>query len=120
MTKNYTLKWKPEEFKQKVKSQLAENGQEVGSFVQGNARQRLNNISDPEWGKQYRSLVASLIGFNVQELKNEVVVTVGVRPTYTKFHGYWIELGTSRRPSQPFLRPAIFDNKAKIARLFTK
>jgi len=113
------LEWDPSEFKKKLISDLAENGEIVGKFVENDARQRLLAIKDPKWGEAYRSkLVARLLSYEVIINSNEVVINVGVRPSSTsRRHGFYIEIGTKKWPAHPFLRPAVFMNAAKIVAL---
>ncbi len=76
------LSWHPNEFKKKVISELAENAEIVGKFVETDARQRLLAIKDPAWGLAYRSkLVSRLLDYTVEVKSNEVVITVGSFPT---------------------------------------
>lgn len=112
------LKWTPQEFKRELIGQLADNGQIVGEFVRADARKRLAGIADPAWGQAYRSYVAGLVSYEVEAGANEVRVTVGVRGGYTPYHGFFIEVGTSRQPPHPWLRPAVFNNLSKIRSLF--
>ena len=113
------LKWNPDEFKKRLISDLAENGEIVGKFVETDARQRLLAIRDPEWGKAYRSkLVARLLSYEVEVKPKEVVINVGVRPSKSsRRHGFYIELGSKKWPAHPFLRPAVFMNAARIVAL---
>ena len=113
------LKWTPSEFKKKLISELAENGEIVGKFVENDARRRLLAIKDPEWGAAYRSkLVARLISYEVIIKPKEVVINVGVRPSSSsRRHGFYIEIGTKKWPAHPFLRPAVFMNRQKIINL---
>jgi hypothetical protein len=113
------LKWDPDEFKKKLISDLAENGEIVGKFVENDARQRLLAIKDPKWGEAYRNrYVARLLSYEVIVKPKEVVINVGVRPSSTsRRHGFYIEIGTKKWPAHPFLRPAVFMNAAKIVAL---
>ncbi len=111
------LTWKPDAFKKALMQQLVANGEVVGQFVEGEAKRRLLAIQDPDWGAQYRGYVARLLDNEVKAERRRVSIRVGVRTGYTKWHGYYIELGTSRRAAHPFLRPAVFENGAKILAL---
>lgn len=97
---------------------LEENGQVVGEFVRSEARKNLGKIEQPKWGEAYRSLVAGLLSYEVEKIQNGVEVRVGPRGGYNKWHGFYIELGTSRQPPHPFLRPAVFNNLKKIKQLW--
>jgi len=124
------LKWDPSEFKKKLISDLAENGEIVGKFVENDARQRLLAIRDPEWGAAYRSkIVARLLTYEVETKTNEVVIRIGVRTTgasqavgskktgSSRRHGFYIEIGSKKWPAHPFLRPAVFMNASRIVKL---
>ncbi|OGC95311.1 MAG: hypothetical protein A2W25_05185 [candidate division Zixibacteria bacterium RBG_16_53_22] len=113
------LTWRPNDFKKKLISELAENAEIVGKFVETDARQRLLAIKDPAWGLAYRSkLVSRLLGYTVEVKPNEVVITVGVRPSSEgRHHGFYIEMGSKTAPAHPYLRPAVFMNAAKILAL---
>jgi HK97 gp10 family phage protein len=52
-------------------------------------------------------------------------LTMDVQLTYAKVGtndpiGEWQEFGTSRIPTRPFLRPALFQNEAKIKEIFSE
>jgi hypothetical protein len=111
------LHWYPEAFKRELLKQVANNGEYVGQFVKSEAQQNLRAITDPDWGRQYRGYVASLMAYTIEIKPREVVITVGVRIGYTRWHGFYIEMGTHRRAEHPFLRPAVFDNRQRIAAL---
>ena len=111
------LRWDPKQFKKELLQQVARNGQQVGEFVRADARRRLLSISDPYWGKEYRSYVAGRVSYEIETLPNEVVIEVGVRGGYSQYHGFYIEVGTELRPAAPWLRPAVFENKRQIVEL---
>lgn len=113
------LKWTPNEFKKELVARLTDNGQIVGEFVRGDARRRLNGITDPDWGRQYRSFVSGLVSYEVESSNKAVVITVGVRGGYSNYHGFYIETGTNRRAAHPWLRPAVFENGRKIVDLLS-
>jgi len=115
------LTWKPESFKKQLIADLVQNGEIVGKFVETEARRRLLAIRDPEWGEAYRSkLVARLLTYEVKTSPKEVTINVGVRTSSSgSWHGYYIELGSSKFGPHPFLRPAVFQNAAKIVALLS-
>lgn len=114
-----TLKLHPDKFKAQLQEQLVANGEIAGKFVETDARRRLMDITDPEWGKNYRQkLVARLLTNIVEKTENAVIIRVGVAKSKSgSYHGYYIELGSKTAPAHPFLRPALFDNKSKILKL---
>lgn len=111
------LIWTPEAFKRELLKQVASNGEVVGQFVKSEAQANIRAITDPDWGRQYRGYVASRIGYTIEIRPREVVITVGVRIGYNRWHGFYIETGTARRAAHPFLRPAVFDNRQRITAL---
>lgn len=118
---NYTLNWKPDDFKRKLIADLAENAEIVGKFVETDARHRLQAISDPSWGEAYRSQVVSrLLTFEVEKSSREVTINVGVRTSKSgRYHGFYIEMGSKTSSAHPFIRPAVFQNAAKIRALLS-
>lgn len=109
-------KWTPDKVKEDVTNQLMSNGDIVGKFVESDAKRRLLDIRDPEWGQNYRQkLVARLLMFTVSEISNGVEILVGVAKSRSgNHHGYYIELGSKSAPPHPFLRPAVFENGRKV------
>lgn len=114
--------WTPEKVNQAALDQIEANAGDAGSYVEAEARRRLQAIREPEWGAGYRrNVVASLLMHKVQRTGDEVVITVGVATSEkSRHHGLYIELGSSTAPAQPFLRPAVFENGAKIVGLLTR
>lgn len=111
------LEWTPEQFKTELIQRLKENSQLVGEFVRSDARNRLAKIDKPAWGEAYRNFVSGLLTYEVTSDARSVTTTVGVKGGYTEWHGFYIEMGTSRRPPAPFLRPAVFNNGKHIVSL---
>lgn len=111
--------WNPEKVKRMVKDRLLENGEDVGSYVEGDARRRLLAINDPEWGAGYRRyVVGRLLTHTVEEKANSVDISVGVAASSdSKHHGFYIEVGSHSAPAHPFLRPAVFQNGRVIVRM---
>lgn len=111
--------WSPEQLKKKIMDDLVANGEIAGKFVETDARRRLVSIKEPEWGAGYRQkLVARLLRNEVERGFNEVVIRVGVAVSNeARHHGFYIEMGSSTAPAQPFLRPAVFENGRKIVAL---
>jgi hypothetical protein len=116
--------WNPQRVKNAIIGDLVSSGEIVGKFVETEARRRLMAITEPEWGAGYRQkLVARLLTSTVERKSNEVIITVGVRVSTSRRgekarkHGLYIELGSHTAPAHPFLRPAVFENGAKIVAL---
>lgn len=118
------LKWNPEKFKKELIERLAENGEIVGKFVETDARRRLMAIEQPDFGsfgKPYRqNVVARLLRYEVETTENAVIIRVGVaKSSSSDKHGLYIEIGTRKDPAHPFIRPAVFENAAKILALLS-
>lgn len=115
------LNWKPQEFKTRLKADLVANAEIVGKYVETDARRRLLAITDPPWGAAYRQkVVARLLTNEVETSDKEVTIRVGVLPSSSgRHHGFYIELGSKTAPAQPFLRPAVFENAARIIALLS-
>lgn len=112
------LDWHPEKLKRALTGELVSNAELVGKFVETDARRRLAAITDPDWGAAYRGYVAGLMGNEVEADGRGVTIRVGVRAGRRgTHHGLYIELGSKTAAPHPFLRPAVFENAAKIVQL---
>ena len=118
--------WTPEKVKAEIIDNLVANGEIAGKFAETDARKRLLAIREPQWGAGYREkVVARLLTNQVERGKNEVVIRIGVAESKSRKgearrkHGLYIELGSKTAPAQPFLRPAVFENGAKIVALLS-
>ena len=118
------LKWNPTEFKKRLISELVENGEIVGKFVENDARRRLQAVMDPDWGKGHRNYVSRLLTNVVETESNAVVIKIGLPPgkitkegKQTRHLGFYIEMGDAHHAAHPYLRPAVFMNAARIVAL---
>lgn len=116
-----SLTWNAEAFKAELLAKLEANGAIVGKFVEEEARRRLLDITEPDWGAGYRSeIVARLLTNTVEKEEKAVVINVGVAVGPSgQHHGLYIELGSSTAPAHPFIRPAVFENGPKIVALLS-
>lgn len=115
--------WDPELIIQLAFDKMEANADDAGQFVVDEARRRLQAIQEPEWGAGYRrGVVANLLAYEVDRLGDEeLTIWVGVESSdESSHHGFYIELGSSKFPAHPFLRPAIFENGNKILGLLLK
>lgn len=112
-------RWRPDAIKNAAISELMENADIVGKFVEEDARARLYAINEPDWGEKYRRFVVGrLLTFVVTREPKAVVIVVGVkRGPKGEYHGFWIEVGTKSTPAHPWLRPAVFENARQIVAL---
>jgi HK97 gp10 family phage protein len=111
--------WRPEKVREAVLDDLVENGEIVGKFVETEARRRLHAITDPAWGEKYRQLIVGRrLMYEISRRAKEVTIRVGVRKGEKgRWYGFYIEMGTHRRPAHPYLRPAVFQNRREIVAL---
>jgi hypothetical protein len=115
------LTWNPEKWKGELKAQLVANGEIVGKFVETDARRRLVAYEEPKQGRAYRQqFLPHLLTYVVEDKGNEVVISVGMEAregVSGRYHGFYIETGSSTAPAQPYLRPAVFENGPQIVAL---
>lgn len=117
------LKWTPQAVKQQVITNLVQNAEIVGQFVESDARRRLLAIQEG-WGQGHRNYVSRLLTNIVEVGHNEVVISVGLPPGKTtaegkptRHLGFYIEMGDRHHAAHPFVRPAVFENAKKIIAL---
>ena len=112
-------KWKADTEKKDVTAKLMANGALVGSFIEAQARARLEAIREPQWGAAYRNqIVSRLLTNEVEKTASGVTIRVCVKVGPSGYHhGFYIEVGSATAPAQPFLRPALFENKRQILNL---
>lgn len=112
-------KWNPKEVKKLAKQQLLSHADMAGKFVEDDARKRLNKIKNPDTKADvnYRNYLANyILTHSVEENKNEIVIQVGMKvgKQGQRYHGFYIETGSSTAPAQPYLRPALMHNLRKV------
>lgn len=59
-------------------------------------------------------LKASLKMEKGKSKKPNIHQLVEIKPGKKEYYGTFVELGTKRQPAQPFMRPAVNENKARI------
>jgi hypothetical protein len=106
-------------FKETVLDRVEANMADAGQYVVDQARRKLRAIEEPKWGAGYRrKIVADLLAFEASRQDDSLTLTIGVRTNDQGRHiGFYIEVGSSTAPAQPYLRPAIFENGLKILQL---
>lgn len=112
-------KWNPEEVKKMAKQTISSRADMAGKFVEDDARRRLNAIKNPDTKADvnYRNYLANyILTHSVEENKNEIVIRVGMKigRDGQKYHGFYIETGSSTAPAHPYLRPALMQNLRKV------
>ena len=102
------VEWHQREFLAQVSGRVADNLHMACEFAAGEARARAPRRSG--------QLVSDIdIAVEVTAREQEITGWVGVRTGKKHaFYGYFQEVGTSRMPAHPFLRPAVFNNAARI------
>lgn len=112
-------KWDPVAVKNMAKSVIVSHAEDVGHFVETEARRRLDAIEDPDTkrDKNYRAYLSEFILTNtVEDSEKEVAIRVGMKigKQGQTHHGFYIETGSSTAAAHPYLRPAVFDNGKEI------
>ncbi len=113
-------KWDPEAVKAATLAQLTENAENVGRFLETEARRRLDAIRTPDNKKAvwWRTFLSRwVLKHTVREETDAIVITVGMRKgprAGGKHRGFYVEVGSSKAPAHPYLRPAVFGNGPTI------
>lgn len=119
---NVELNWKPEGVVRRTAEQVENRIGLAARYVEQDARRRLEAITDPEWGRGYRTqIVGRLLTSFVERSGKNILGHIGVRVAGGKggeYHGYYIELGSSTAVAHPWLRPALLENRDAILSLF--
>lgn len=102
------LEWNDREFKAKVAGVVAGNMQRACEFAAEQARAKAARRT----GQLIRGID---IRVEVRGRNNYIEGLVGVIKKV--FWAWFIEIGTSKMASRPFLRPAVFNNAARIVRM---
>lgn len=121
------LDWDADGLKRALLRELTGNAELVGKYVTTDAQRRLRAYPELDTrvdgrpykgGGAYRNYVASLMGYEVEQEPNAVLIRVGVRQGRSgRHHGLYIELGSRTAPARPYLRPAVFENADRITQL---
>lgn len=115
-------RWEPANVKTMALEVIMSRAEDVGKFVETEARRRLDAIINPDTkrDRNYRSYLSSFILTNVVEKgEKEVVIRVGMKigKDGQTHHGFYIETGSSTAEAHPYLRPAVFNNEREIVRM---
>lgn len=116
------VNWQPAKVKQMAKDVILSRAEDVGKFVETEARRRLDAIKDPDTkrDKNYRHYLSDFVLTNTVESEtNAVVIRVGMKigKDGQHYHGYYIEIGSSTAEAHPYLRPAVFSNSREIVQM---
>ena len=122
--------WNPDKVKRDILNIVEQNAEPTGIYLQKSARARLYAVQDPAWGAGYRrKILARLITHEIERRPNEVVLRLGmlsnpalagyVTVSGSRHMGFYIEMGSRKFPPHPYLRPTVFGNKQKIAKMLT-
>lgn len=119
----FVTKWRQKEFMDVVHANLVKRMGTVGKFVETEARRRLEGIQTPKKGTNYRrQILARRLTYVVKEEQMAVTAYVGIKMgtkpvAGAETMGLYVELGSHTAPPQPFLRPAVLENKREITEL---
>jgi len=112
-------KWNANKVIDQIKAQVADNMEPACQFVQDEAVRNLRAIQGPR-GRFYRRVIlASRVAHEIEVGQKFVEGRVGEQKGTKhpqKPYGWYIEVGSSKHPAHPWLRPAVFGNiKAILA-----
>jgi len=116
-------KWDPEAVKAATLAQVTANAELVGTFLETEARRRLDAIRTPDNKRAvaWRAFLSRwVLTHTVMEETDAIVITVGMKRGLKKggnTRGFYVEVGSSTAPAHPYLRPAVFGNAATIVAL---
>jgi len=119
----YVTKWRQKEFVASVHNRLEDRMHTVGKFVETEARRRLEGITTPRPGTAYRRrILAPRLTYVIQREDKAITAIVGIKrgtkPVKgAETMGLYVELGSHTAPPQPYLRPAVLENKREIVKL---
>lgn len=114
--------WQPKRVEKMVEDQLLSRAEDVGKFVETEARKRLYQIKTPDTkrDRNYRHYLAKFIlTHRVEQEVKAVVIRVGMKigKQGQTHHGFYIETGSRTAPAQPYLRPAVLNNTREIMQM---
>jgi HK97 gp10 family phage protein len=98
--------WRAKEVMAAISGRVVQNMERACLFAMHQAQAK----APVRTGKLRRSF-----GYEVSARGNVIEGRVGV--FRSAFYGYFHEVGTSKMPARPFLRPAVFGNAATIVKI---
>ena len=99
-----------------VKDVAMDAAKEGAEIVAEAAKQNLERIAPASSGT-----LASEISMHVKQGKKDgYVIEAQASGNYTRYYAIHVELGTTKRPGTPYLRPAIKRRKKKIRDIFQR
>lgn len=110
--------WHGDKIEKKLKKQVGENLQAAAYIVEADAK-RLCPVS-PHGGRLRSSINTQV---NIQKLEGRVKAGGEVGEGFTGSpveYAAYVELGTVKMSAQPYLRPALEKNRARIGKLLAK
>jgi len=99
----YIREWQPDRVLGAVSGKLVQRMDLVGEFVKVQAQSRVSFRT----GKLRRNII-----YEVDARENYIEARVGARKKF--FWAWFLEMGTRKMRARPFLRPAVWQNKATI------
>lgn len=112
-------KWTPDEVKKMVVERIEPGMDMAGKFVEDQARRKLDGIKNPDTkrDKNYRAYLSGwVLTHTVEAINGGLLTRIGMQigQQGQRFHGFYIETGSSKIAAQPYLRPALFNNISDV------
>lgn len=119
------VSWDSKAVINQAKAILERNADQVGDFIEQDARRRLDSIVTPSdrRSRNYRYYLSRyILDHTVKSDDKNIRIFVGMKigKYGQRHHGYYIETGSTTAPAQPYLRPALFSNKKRIPRMLVE
>lgn len=102
------VEWRQRQVMAEVSGRVADNMYRACEFAAGEARSR---------APRRTGLLAEEIDVAVEVTARDQEITGWVGVKRKAFYAYFQEVGTSRHPAHPFLRPAVFGNARRIVQI---
>lgn len=103
----YITSWKQDELVAQISGRVLSGMDRACAFAAAQAKARM---------RKRTGLAQSQVAYEVRPIRNTIWGWVGVRKGKA-FYWYFHEVGTSRMPAHPAIRPAVFGNAAQIVKL---
>lgn len=109
----YVKDWKAKELLAEVSGRIVRGMDKACDFAAEQARAKA--------ARGATKRLSEGIDYEVEARGKTVTGYVGVKGGKgSPYYGYFVELGTKKMAAQPFLRPAVFENGAKIVKLIAE
>ncbi len=114
--------WDDKAFKRKTEDEIILRMATAAKLVEESARSKLLGIQNPKKGREkHRRYVAGLLTHEVTKERKEIRARIGPRATSrSRYYGLYIEIGSSKFPANPYLRPALAENHKRIIQVLSQ